>query len=77
MRKSLGAVGEKATLGSGPLLSSPSKGAIQKEGFHVKKFLALLLGLMMIVSMLSVASAESSPVTISVWCAYAGEDPYG
>jgi len=43
----------------------------------VKKFLALVLGLMMTLSMLSVASAESSPVTISVWCAYAGEDPYG
>ncbi len=43
----------------------------------MKKFLALVLGLMMVFSMLSVASAEANPVTISVWCAYAGEDPYG
>lgn len=43
----------------------------------MRKFLAMVLGLMMVVSMLSVASAEANPVTVSVWCAYAGEDPYG
>jgi multiple sugar transport system substrate-binding protein len=43
----------------------------------VKKFLALVLGLMMAFSAMGVASAEADPVTVSVWCAYAGEDPYG
>ncbi len=43
----------------------------------MKKFLALVLGLMMAFSAMGVASAEADPVTVSVWCAYAGEDPYG
>lgn len=43
----------------------------------MKKTLALVLALVLCLSMLSIAVAEDKKVKVSVWCAYAGEDPYG
>lgn len=43
----------------------------------MKKMLSLVLVMLLALSMMTFAIAEDEKVTVTVWCAYAGEDPYG